>query len=71
MKKIEEHICKECGTYHITGETIICDTCGEKLNIGIPIIISFGYGNDLDGEEYHFDKLECLFRFVVKEALKK
>ncbi|HUS51199.1 MAG TPA: hypothetical protein VMZ91_13610 [Candidatus Paceibacterota bacterium] len=74
MKKIEQHICKECQTYHIERETFICDTCGKdtiRECLGVPITIQFGYGSDLDGEEYHFDTLKCLLRFILDEIRKQ
>jgi len=74
MKKIEEHICKECGINHIISETIICDTCGKDIieeKWGIPITINFGYGSELDGNEYHFDDLKCLLSFTLDEMKKE
>jgi hypothetical protein len=48
-----------------------CDTCGQFLNQGIPITISFGYGSELDGEEYHFCSNECLLSFIEAELKKE
>ena len=50
-----------------------CDTCGidllKKIH-GIPIELSFGYGHELDGEEYHFCGNKCLLKFVIAEENK-
>lgn len=48
-----------------------CDTCGDQLEIGVPITISFGYGHGLDGEEYHFCKYQCLLTFILDELKKE
>jgi YHS domain-containing protein len=53
---------------------IKCDTCGDNLItkfLGIPITISFGYGSNLDGEEYHFCSYKCLLKFVLNENKKE
>ena len=50
---------------------IKCDTCGKKTDFGTsPIHLEFGYGSGLDGNEYHFDNLKCLFDFVIDEMKK-
>lgn len=48
-----------------------CDTCGNQLEIGVPITISFGYGHNLDGEEYHFCNYQCLLPFILGELKKE
>jgi len=50
-----------------------CDTCGidllKKIH-GIPVELSFSYGHELDGEEYHFCSTACLLKFVIAEENK-
>ena len=62
--------CEQCNTKH---ENYFCDTCGVNLtkDCKLPITISFGYGADLDGEEYHFCNLECLTKFIEAEKAKE
>jgi len=70
MRKSEQ-TCKECGKLK---ESIICDTCGENLIkefFGIPVYLIYGYGSNLDGNEYHFCSNKCLFRFVAEELKKE
>lgn len=70
MKKIIQ--CTECG--QDSQPDYFCDTCGENLVTkfhGIPITISFGYGSNLDGEEYHFCEYKCLLRFIIEELKKE
>lgn len=62
--------CKECGGEE---KQYLCDTCGVDLlfeNLGLPVTISFGYGSELDGEEYHFCNLNCLKKFINDEISK-
>ena len=51
-----------------------CDTCGidllKKIH-GIPVELSFSYGHELDGEEYHFCSTACLLKFVIQENNKE
>jgi len=51
----------------------LCDTCGidllKKIH-GIPVEISFSYGHELDGEEYHFCSNRCLLKFIIAEENK-
>jgi len=70
MKK--EIICTECN--HIAETNYYCDTCSDNLitkYLGIPITVSFGYGSDLDGEEYYFCNLKCLNQFIEAENKKE
>lgn len=70
MKK--ETICTECN--HISEINYYCDTCSDNLITkysGIPITVSFSYGSDLDGEEYHFCSYKCLLEFIVAEEKKE
>lgn len=60
--------CGKCDC--IIDRQYVCDICGENLNQGLPITISFGYGSGLDGTEYHFDKFKCVLRFVLQELKK-
>jgi YHS domain-containing protein len=50
-----------------------CDTCGidllKKIH-GIPVELSFSYGHELDGEEYHFCSNRCLLKFIIAEENK-
>ena len=48
-----------------------CDTCGNKLDTGVPITIAFGYCSNLDGEEYHFCSEGHAIRFLVDELRKQ
>jgi hypothetical protein len=66
MKKKEG--CLVCGMKH--DYSYECDICGEKL-IGIPITVLFGYGNILDGEEYHFCSEGHAIRFLADELRKQ
>jgi len=64
--------CTECGQQ--SNSDYYCDTCGDNLITkcqGIPITISFGYGSNLDGEEYHFCNYQCLLKFIVEELKKE
>jgi len=50
-----------------------CDTCGKELLVeflGVPISVDFGYGHELDGEEYHFCTYTCLLQFITAELKK-
>lgn len=70
MKK--EIICNECS--HISETNYYCDTCSDNLitkYLGIPITVSFSYGSDLDGEEYHFCNLKCILDFILNEQKKE
>jgi len=78
MKKKIGHWCDcgECTEKHYIddGEQIVCDTCGKDIieeKWGIPITINFGYGSELDGNEYHFDDLKCLLSFTLDEMKKE
>jgi len=64
--------CESCGGYF--KESYSCDTCGDNIITkcqGIPITISFGYGSDLDMEEYHFCGYKCLLKFILDEMKKE
>lgn len=67
MNKIS--YCEKCNSKH---ENYSCDTCGLNLTIDnkLPIEINFGYGSDLDGEEYHFCSLKCISDFINAERTK-
>lgn len=67
----KENKCKHCGSSF--GDKYNCDTCGDNLitkYIGVPIIVSFGYNSNLDGEEYHFCNYRCLLDFILAEMKK-
>jgi len=52
----------------------LCDTCGKDLLkdvYGVPITVEFGYGSELDGEDYHFDNYSCLLKFITAELRKQ
>lgn len=69
MKKETE--CIECGK--IAEVNYYCEVCGINLMtkyLGIPITISFGYGSNLDGEEYHFCYESHAVRFLEMEITK-
>ena len=70
MKK--ETICLECNK--ISETNYYCDTCSDNLITkcqSIPITVSFGYGNPLDGEEYYFCSYQCLLDFISTEQKKE
>jgi YHS domain-containing protein len=52
-----------------------CDTCGKDNLTGdcsqVPITINFGWGSELDGEEYHFCSYNCLIKFAENEQKKE
>lgn len=66
---IKRKRCKHCNSFY--ENNYLCDTCGRKLYIGIPITLEFGFGADLDGEKYHFCNHKCLLDFVQAEFKKK
>jgi YHS domain-containing protein len=69
MKKDTE--CIECGG--IAEINYYCDTCRDNLItkfLGVPITVTFSYGSNLDGEEYHFCGYKCLLDFIVNELKK-
>jgi len=64
--------CTECGQQ--SNPDYYCDTCSDNLitkYYGVPITISFSYGSNLDGEEYHFCSLTHLNQFVEAELKKE
>ena len=70
MKKLT--ICNECN--HTSETNYYCDTCSDNLItkcLGVPITVSFSYGHELDGEEYHFCNYTCLLNFIVNELKKE
>jgi len=69
MKKTKR--CKHCQSSF--GDVYFCDNCSKDLLkdcCGIPITISFSYGHDLDGEEYHFCSNECAAVWFTDEMNK-
>ena len=66
--------CKECNS--TTDSQRICDTCGcndfkEGKYYGMPIDLEFGYGSQIDGNEYCFCSLQCLKKFIDAEIEKE
>jgi YHS domain-containing protein len=69
MKKTKK--CKHCGASF--GDTYKCDTCSKDLienYTGIPITVYFGFGSQLDGEEYHFCNEGHAIKFLADELRK-
>ncbi len=67
MKK--KKFCELCG-YEII-DKIICDTCGKIVPNYYEIGKITRIELNLSGTDYHFDSLQCLFRFVFEELKKE
>lgn len=51
-----------------------CDECGKNLSKifkGLPILIQFGYGHNLDGVEVHFCSTKCALNYLADEQKKE
>jgi len=66
MKVIQK--CKECQKEEVIGYK--CEVC-DKISPYEAIKVSFGYSHPLDGEEFHFDRDECLITFFQEEQKKE
>jgi hypothetical protein len=59
--------CKCCGQLI---KEIKCDTCGDKLNNGVPITLEYGYGHRFDETTCHFCSDGCLKAYLQGECNK-